>query len=421
MTKKLDLYLNEELCGIVTDNGGTLAFKYDDAYEVGNTPLSLSMPLEVKEHPNRVIKPFLSGLLPDNANAMAALSKRLGVSANSPFAILEKIGIDVAGAIKIYPHGEKPSRAIKDSAMKYISDEEIENELLNKVTEYTNGLTSGFSGGRISLAGAQPKIALHRTTGGRWVQPNEKYISTHIIKPVTGVLGHLDIVEHLTLEAARAGGLNVCDSEIVEFGKIHSFVATRYDRELDQSSGDIKRVHQEDFCQALGVAPENKYQNAHGGPGVGAISSLLSRLPNLEDRRNVARAFFKALVFNIYAKCPDAHAKNYSLLLTSDRVELAPLYDLATGIPYQGMNKSAMAINDKYLFTQISMKDLVREAKRLKIMQEEAENIVDTCRTQILFNFEKASTKIVKDVENVEPLVRIMAQLETVLTPPIIE
>ena len=419
MIKTLDLYLNDKLCGIITDNGGSLKFTYDSEYETGNTPLSLSMPIEVKDHPNRTIRPFLSGLLPDNANAMAALSKRLGVSPDSPFAILEKIGIDVAGAIRIYPNGVTPSKTLRDINLEYLSDDEIENELRNKVTEYTNGLTAGYGSGRISLAGAQPKIALHRTTDNRWVRPNEKYISTHIIKPVTGLLGNLDIVEHLTLEAARNLGLDVCESQILSFGEIQAFVATRYDRVLDPQSNTFTRAHQEDLCQALGVAPEKKYQDKDGGPGVGSISSLFNRFPNLDDRRKVELAFFKALTFNIVAKCPDAHAKNYSLLLQENRVSLAPLYDLATGVPYEGMDRSAMSINSQYQFSQISKKDLIYEAKRLRIDKEEAIAIVDQYTDQILNSFEIASTRILKEREDVEPLVRIMTSLENAFSQPV--
>jgi serine/threonine-protein kinase HipA len=93
------------------------------------------------------------------------------------------------------------------------------------------------------------------------------------------------------------------------------------------------RVHQEDFGQALGVPPERKYQS-EGGPGTRDMARLLRRLsPGAEGDRALVD-FVDAVAFNWLAGGTDAHAKNFSLLLSGPQVRLAPLYDLVSALPY---------------------------------------------------------------------------------------
>lgn len=419
MSECIDLYLKGFLCGRVTqEDGGSLVFKYDDNYSEELTPLSLSMPIQVPSHPNKSIRAFLEGLLPDNENALKGLGKRFGESPNNPFALLKHIGRDVAGAVEIYPEGETPTNNSDEKELRKINEIEIEERLHGKIAEYEDGVVITQNSGRISLAGAQPKIALHKSAEGEWFVPTDSHPSTHILKPVTEKLKSQDIVEHITLSAARNLGLNVCESEISAFGNLRVFIAMRYDRIFNKQTGKYERHHQEDFCQALSVTPNKKYQIDDGGPGVGEIARLISKFPRKGDREAVAKAFFEGLVFNIYGRCPDAHAKNYSLILENHEVRLAPLYDLITGAPYGFTDNSAMRINHKYEFAQISERDLLVEAKRLKVDEIWASERISYIRQNILDSFLEAGDAVLKEVQSEESVVSVMRDIERQLTRP---
>jgi serine/threonine-protein kinase HipA len=92
-------------------------------------------------------------------------------------------------------------------------------------------------------------------------------------------------------------------------------------------------VHQEDICQALGVPPIRKYQN-EGGPGVASVSELLREVMAPDVVEDAVWRFADALIWNWLIAGTDAHAKNYSLLLAGNQVRLAPLYDIASALPY---------------------------------------------------------------------------------------
>ena len=95
----------------------------------------------------------------------------------------------------------------------------------------------------------------------------------------------------------------------------------------------VLRVHQEDLCQALGLPPDRKYQRDEG-PTPAQIARLLrdSMPPSVAE--DAVWRFADALAWNWLIAGTDAHAKNYSLLLSADQVRLAPLYDVASALPY---------------------------------------------------------------------------------------
>jgi len=183
--------------------------------------------------------------------------------------------------------------------------------------------------GQFSLAGAQPKTTL-LFKEGRWGIPSGRTPTTHILKPPTEEWdGHAEN-EHFCLELARNLGLIVATSRVETFLNETAIVIERYDR-VSGPTG-LVRVHQEDLCQALGLPPTKEYEN-ESGPGVGDIVALLrSRSTNSEEDVN---RFVDALAFNWLIGGTDAHAKNYSILIGSGGVvRLAPLYDVASILPY---------------------------------------------------------------------------------------
>jgi len=158
-----------------------------------------------------------------------------------------------------------------------------------------------------------------------------------------------DINEHLCLRLARELGLGAAESWVQTFGGHQALVVARYDR-VQVGEGEVVRLHQEDACQALGIPPQRKYQN-EGGPGPEDIVGVLLRESNDPDT-DVA-AFLDALALNWVIGGTDAHAKNYSLLLSPGSVRLAPLYDLISILPYprrvhHRQAKMAMRIDREY-------------------------------------------------------------------------
>jgi serine/threonine-protein kinase HipA len=394
MVAELDLYLDGERCGTVEQTPtGNMTFVYDEQYRSrpGATPLSLSMPLAAATHKKRAIFPYLQGLLPDSEEALNAIARRYAVSYRSPFALLTHVGADVAGAVQIVSPQTEPSDAagLRGNS-RVVDDSEIGTMLRQVLDEYAEGIPYIGSVGNFSLAGAQPKIALFKNTQGRWAIPEGATPTTHIFKPVAGTIRRIDVVEQLTMTAARILGCTVAASTLQTFDGLDVFVTERYDRKFEH--GIWHRLHQEDFCQSLGVPPDKKYQHRDGGPGLAKIAALIRSLPFEEDRRAVGREFYRAFVFNTVAGCTDAHAKNYSLMLQGERVTLAPLYDLVTYAPYwdgSARLNAAMSVNGEYALARISVESLVAAGKPFGVGSD-AEDIVQSMRETMVDAFDAA-------------------------------
>jgi serine/threonine-protein kinase HipA len=398
MVRTLALYLDGHRCGSVEQTtGGNVTFRYDEEYRSapGQTPLSLSMPLAALTHKKREILPFLQGLLPDSEDALAAIARRYSVSSRSPVALLSHVGSDVAGAVQILAPKQASSDAVGRSGKSRPVDAlEIGLMLRQVLSEYAEGIPYYGDVGNFSLAGAQPKIALYKNKQGTWAIPQGATPTTHILKPVAGTVRRIDIVEQMTMSAARALGCNVAKSELQNIDGLDVFVTERYDRKFE--NGQWKRLHQEDLCQALSVAPHKKYQRQDGGPGLAAIAGLIRSLPLKSDRQAVGRDFYRAFVFNVVAGCTDAHAKNYSLMLNGETVQLAPLYDLVTYAPYwdgEARLNSAMSVDGEYALSRISAAKLVAVGKGFGLAGE-AEDIVQSMRTGMVDAFEAARASV---------------------------
>lgn len=395
----LEVYLDGALCGRITQiSSGNLTFEYERNYRTDShaTPLSLSMPLAATVHKKRSILPFLQGLLPDNDEALRAIARRFSVSPRNPFALLEHVGADVAGAVQIV----RPGHAVTDhdqrrTSARAASDDEVSRMLDHVVTEYAEGVPYIDAVGRFSLAGAQPKIALHRLADGRWGVPMDATPTTHILKPVVGSFRRIDIVEQMTMHAAAYLDNTVAKSEVVRIGDWDVFVSERYDRAV--IDGTWRRLHQEDLCQALSVSPVMKYQHREGGPGIADIAGLIRSLPFESDRRLVGEQFYRGFVFNIVAGCTDAHAKNYSLMLDGAAVKLAPLYDLATYAAYwdgQSSIESAMSVGGEYRFSRIGAADLGAAGKQFGVPADAADGLVQDARLRVVEAFESAYSAV---------------------------
>jgi serine/threonine-protein kinase HipA len=333
MTDVLTVLLRDRVAGVVTRaRGGKLGFDYDDAYrrQEGATPLSLSMPAQVKTHPDRVVTPWMWGLLPDNDAVLARWARRFGVSATSPFGLLASpVGQDCAGAVRFVAPDAVDAALVRPGRIRWLTEDEVAARLQDLRQDATAWLGGDFTG-RFSLAGAQAKTALHYHNG-RWGLPMGAAATSHILKPAISGFDDHDLNEHLCLRAAALAGLPAARSEVVSFGDETAIQIERYDRL--RAGRALVRIHQEDACQALGVPPTSKYQS-DGGPGPADIAGLFRRTMPARIADAAVRQFADALLWNWVIAGTDAHAKNYSVLLSGSQVRLAPLYDVASALPY---------------------------------------------------------------------------------------
>jgi serine/threonine-protein kinase HipA len=350
MSDSLLVLVDDEVAGVLQRlPGGRLRFHYERAYQEDPdpTPLSLSMPIQVASHSDRVVSPWLWGLLPDNPDVLRRWAREFEVRPGSAFALLATpIGEDCPGAVRFVPPEGLEAMRERRGKVAWLDEEAVARRLRELREDSTAWLGESFTG-QFSLAGAQAKTALLREDG-RWGQPSGPIPTTHILKPGVSRLDEHDLDEHLCLDAARRAGLVAARTEISRFAGESAVVVSRYDRIIGETG--IRRVHQEDLCQALSVAPERKYEN-DGGPGAARIVRLLREsMPATIAAESVAR-FADALIWNWLIGGTDAHAKNYSLLLAGEQVRLAPLYDVASALPYATDERSlrlAMKIGGRY-------------------------------------------------------------------------
>jgi serine/threonine-protein kinase HipA len=330
---ELRVLADGELLGTVVQRAsGDLVLTYERSWQerVDSIPLSLSMPLARREHGDRVVRPFMENLLPDNAQILERWARQFHVSARNPFALLAHMGEDCAGAVQfVRPDRYDEVVNAGQGDIEWLTEEEVGARLRDLVEHHGTGRLPGDRG-QFSLAGAQPKMPL-LFDGDRWGIPSGRMPTTHILKPPAQPdLEGFDINEHLCLRLAKELGLAVAESRVQSFAGQDALVVARYDR-LRIAEGRVRRLHQEDTCQSLGVSPLRKYEN-EGGPGPADIVNLLLR--ESDDAETDVAAFLDALALNWVIGGTDAHAKNYSLLLSARSVRLAPFYDLISILPY---------------------------------------------------------------------------------------
>lgn len=333
---------------------GALRLRYRESYrgDPAATGLSVSMPAAESMHGDSRITPWLWGLLPDNADVLARWGRNFGVSIASPFPLLgTHVGHDCAGAVQFCLPDRTDDLVGRSGEINWLTEAEVASRLRTLRTDSTSWLGPGFAG-QFSLGGAQAKTALHHQSGTHrrsWGAPTGSVPTTHILKPALAGFEDQNVNEHVCLAAARALGLPAARTHIETFEDETAIVVERFDRAV--RDGALVRVHQEDLCQALSVPPARKYQS-DGGPTPGQIAELIrSTIPGPDADIDVWR-FVDALAFNWLIAGTDAHAKNYSLLLAGNQIRLAPLYDIASILPYDDSDghktKLAMKVGDDY-------------------------------------------------------------------------
>lgn len=341
MSRTLDVYLYQSLVGqLIQDKHGQMVFNYAKSWLIhpNAKPLSHSLPLRVEQFSRNECRGFFAGILPES-NKRAIIARNLGISAHNDFAMLEQIGGECAGAVTFMPEGE--ALPIVDYHYRDLNESDLAVIL---ETLPKRPLMAGDDDVRLSLAGAQDKIAVH-VAEGRISIPLGGAPSTHILKPAIKQYEGVVFNEAFCMQLSAAMGMPTAVTSIHQVKGIDYLLIERYDRIHDEQ-GNLQRLHQEDFCQAQGIVSEIKYQN-EGGPGIKECMTLLravSATPVIDLQR-----LLDAIIFNFLIGNNDAHGKNFSLIYHDDSIRLAPLYDILSTAFYPELsNKMAMKIGGEY-------------------------------------------------------------------------
>jgi serine/threonine-protein kinase HipA len=364
MAKTLDVYLHEALIGrLIQDEGGQTVFEYVETWleRPGATALSVSLPLRKERFSRNECRSFFAGVLPEEAKR-DAVARNLGISARNDFAMLERIGGECAGAVTFLPPGQP--LPVRDYRYRILSAKELAG-IFKELPK--RPLLAGEEGIRLSLAGAQDKIPV-RIEGDGISLPLGGAPSTHILKPSIERFAGVVFNEAFAMQLAAAAGLSAANVEVRSAEQIDYLSVERYDRKHVQagSATTLERLHQEDFCQALNIAPGMKYQK-EGGPSLKRCFELLrevSSAPVLDLAR-----LLDAVIYNYLIGNNDAHGKNFSLLYhdagtANQEIRLAPLYDAIGTVYYPELsNKMAMKIGSEYKSEKATPKDFDKLAE----------------------------------------------------------
>lgn len=375
--KTLAFALYGRRAGLIIKNGGLLNLQYDSTYlnDLRSTPLSLSLPLQQEPHTRKAVEAYLRGLLPDNDDVRARWAAAFGVKDRNTLGLIKAIGLDCAGGAIFAPEEELNGALQRAGTVTPLSEKDIGDHL--RLLRSDGGAWHFEDGEHWSLAGGQSKFTLVKTTNG-WGKAEGSTASTHIIKPGIDGLSFQALIEHVSMASLAEIGEMVAESKYYEFDGEPAIVVTRFDR-IIRPGDEAVRLHSEDFLQAFSLDPMRKYES-DGGPGIARISGLLRAVT--ED--DSAERFMRAVVANYLLGAPDAHAKNYSILLAQKSVSLAPLYDVASGLTHTDSNgklrfgKNAMSIGGQNRIGEVNGKNWRKFAATVGFSADQVRAVVES-------------------------------------------
>ncbi|HEY9684096.1 MAG TPA: type II toxin-antitoxin system HipA family toxin [Oculatellaceae cyanobacterium] len=381
MADELQVYLRDHRVGWLKRTQFGITFAYD--VDAEPEQISFCLPVQRNEFSNMATEAYFGGLLPENPLARQAIARQVNANANDTFSLLRAIGRECAGAVSVVPVGEIPPSETFIQPEVFLDESELERAILDLPR-------SPFfmdRGARLSLAGFQGKACVV-VDKGRIGLPEPSSFSTHILKPdirdEAGSYRNLVQNEFLCLRLAQLLKIPAAKATMGRAKTQTYLLVERYDRSLQ--GGFLRRLHQEDFCQALGFMSASKYE-IDGGPGYKRCFDLIDdfTLPAKDEI-----TFLKYLIFNYLTGNADAHGKNYSVVHSTGTHKLAPLYDtVATSAFADLSNKMAMSIGGEYSFLDVKRSnweklseeimlgfravklELIRQAKKLPILADE--------------------------------------------------
>lgn len=367
MTDQLAVLLRGQIVGDWSRNHlGQYTFSYRENYRsTGRIPLSPALPISDTRFGHQAVAAYVEGLLPENPEVRAVWASELKTS-ETAFDLLAAMGRDCVGAVQFAHEDALDELAQRAADYRLVTDTEIGERL---AALRATGASWTLPDEHWSLPGVQEKFTLARL-GDRWHVARGAAASTHIVKPGVTRLMHQAVLEYATMQVAARLGLTVAATELADFAGETAIVITRFDRYHDLASA-VHRLHQVDFCQAMGRMPANKYEERNG-PRAAELAAMLRR-ESARAEQDVRR-FSDAVLFNYVVGAPDAHAKNFALLYPPrGGPRMAPLYDLSSALAYEpraggyDLSSVAMSIGGRRKLGQVLEKNFERHADEMKL------------------------------------------------------
>jgi len=398
-SKIFDVYFNDVFVGKLNiDLAMRMSFIYDDIYMEQKGPsISLTIPSNIKQHEDDIVFPFIENLLPEG-EIRTLIQGQNKIEEGNFARFIELLGGDVAGALSIQLEGDSPK----------FEEIEEENELSRSALSqllldiqdrpFNVSTQKGEVGNRLSLAGAQNKLpVIHK---GDLTFEAKDAPSTHIIKPARKDERFKSLVynEYICMRAAKLAGINTAEVSLLEVNdagrnESDALLIERYDRvsliDPESEKEVTQRLQQEDLCQLCSIPSTMKYE-VSGGPGFKELFSKVNQFSLVPVKDDIE--VFRRLIFSLVIGNYDAHAKNFSFLISEDgSITLSPAYDLVCTALYEELD------------TTFAM--LVGEANDLESFDEEAlRQLFDTIQKKYntirkqLIKYADLSLKAVSDV-----------------------
>ena len=392
---KLNVYFLENQVGILYLGPDGFEFSYTKQWLENKNSFAVSQQLPLEDVSFvQAAQTYFSNLLPEG-KIRNILAKRLGISESNDYELLKRIGVDCAGALSLLPADYKQ----KDKENLKVSLAEIYQKYKEQPI-----IQLGFQQEqvRLSLAGAQDKIALiykaQENDIPRFEIPQSQEPSTHILKIPSKDYKNLVENEKFVTELAKLCDLPTAPQKMLGYAGTNFLLIERYDR--FQQKDKIVRLHQEDFCQSLGIGYQHKYQS-EGGPSFKESFQLVENVSS--DVIQDIELLLKWLIFNVAVGNCDNHGKNLSLLKEHEKNKwsLAPFYDFVCTRLYKTLShQQAMSVGGEFDTGNLALKHWQKEMdglnyKFIRFKEEIALPTLESIRlgTEVLLTEQRKSKK----------------------------
>lgn len=396
---RLVVYLNDSMAGhLWLDERRRFVFQYDSEWlnNPGSVALSLNLPLRTETYLDDLSRPFFANLLPE-AEIRRVIASRLGISEKNDFVLLRRIGGECAGAVSVFPEGHSPKER---PGYRELDEKELHKIVIELPRK---PLMAGEKGIRLSLAGAQNKLPVYMEDGKIFLAAGNAP-STHILKlPIRELEGTV-INEAFCMMLAGKMGLQVPEVTVRE-NLDALFIVKRFDRERNPA-GELIRLHQEDFCQALGILPDQKYET-EGGPSLKQCFDLIA----MESIRPAAdrMSLLNWVIFNVLIGNADSHAKNLAFLLTKPGPRLAPFYDLICTAIYESLaDRLAMKVGGEDRPNWLQPRHWKKFADSIAVKQDLVLRVLSNTVENILPKAEEAAKELYASHKSTDILEKIL-------------
>ena len=376
MSDHLVVWINDSIAGVLRPSDTRRSADTQLVFEPDPGARALTASSNGRLSPwNRTFaKNWFDGLLPDDRQRTAA-EINYGIARGDTFGLLEAIGWECAGAISVLPEGQRP----ETGAYRHLSSDEMWERLdALPLLIRIDDLDDEENAPRSSLGGAQEKMLLRRSPGGvgdGWDLPLRGAPSTHIFKPEPAGFDGLATAEAYCLLAASVVTESAEAEVLAEPGHRPVLIVTRFDRTTGPD-GSIRRIHQEDGCQVLGLPPEQKYAASAKAEPLHAQLARVLLTRSVDPVRELRRLLTQVTV-NLAVGNADAHAKNYSFRHQGGDVTLAPMYDVCPTRAFRlSDNRASMPIAGRFRIDEITRGCLRDEAGAWGIPAREAEETI---------------------------------------------